>query len=433
MTTQPDRDRLIDAWLDEGPRRFPAARLEGALRELHAAPRPRRPWLTHHRPELRLAARVALTAALVGGLVLGVSAVLPNGNSVTTLEAPAGWISTRPSGAPVFLEGDVPFAGTDWLLVGRADPDAPPDGPALVGVPATFQAWLQIADGGFRGSTGCTGTYGPWDEVPDGDRVTELRPFPIPLGIVACTEEQQAIDTQIQAQLENARSMQLARGGIEQLRPTIAAADLDPALAAHYADHPSLDRLVLFDADGRPSLIYAPVPAGTIDRQVIVQPDAPTLVGPLWGLAEWRQGVNLVGGPSSARAAAIRFHADGTFAGGSGCGPVSGTWGTPDASGAVVPGPITLVAEPITGCPETIDQAQSVLDQLPRVDMVAGVHITTTPLDFILPEERTTASTFALRHDTWYLALTGSGGQLLLAYVLMDELDDPSPAPSTGG
>jgi heat shock protein HslJ len=335
--------------------------------------------------------------------------------------------SPAPGSSPTFLAGEVPFEGTDWLLVGHAGGGADTEGPALVS--PGVQAWLRFEGERFSGSSGCYGIYGPVWERPDGDAVTPVDLLPIPLNDYGCRSAA-AIDEDavITGLLEQVETFQLTRGGPENLGSGLSEADLDPTFAAHLREHPDVPRLVLGDESGAVTLVYAPVAAGYVVEPPPVRGSSVDLVGPRWGLAGWWTGTE-VGYAESTRGQSLRFAPDGTFAGSTGCGTVTGRWGTV-VGDTVEPGPWVVDQERLAGACDT-GQPAAILALLRTVD--PETISVTADLAAELPASWQGDSANHLVRDVTYLLLRDGSGEPVLAYWVLSE-DDPTatvaPSPS---
>lgn len=293
----------------------------------------------------------------------------PTPSPAPTVVAPSPDASAAPSASPVaptLLAGDVPFEGTDWLLVGRSDSmwGGQTGGPAFIG--ASGNAWLRIADGAFTGSSGCYAISGAWPAQPDGDRTT-------PLSLVArsedhgqsvgfsCSSAQDMDDSKLSTLLQRVGAFQVTRGGYDLLASGLGDGDLDPDLLAHYQANPDLERLILRDQSGEGILIYAPVTPESVSPPAQVG-----LVGPLWTLAGWQDGTD---GPVAAdrtTATTIQFGFDGTFDGSTACGPIGGRWAHEDSG--LVHGPWVVEEAPLLdACSDPA--GLGVLANLPGVDV----------------------------------------------------------------
>ena len=78
--------------------------------------------------------------------------------------------------APTFLTGDVPFEGTDWLLVGRIDGARGDGDPVFVSPVRGAAAGLRFEAGAVDGTDGCHGLVGTYDADPRGGRLRHPTP-----------------------------------------------------------------------------------------------------------------------------------------------------------------------------------------------------------------------------------------------------------------
>jgi hypothetical protein len=383
-----DPDRLVEAWLDEGPRTFSPRLLDRTLGEIHGTRQQRQRPLPWSPSRMNLTFLSGLAGAAVLAVLFAASAFLPwlpstffgPAGSPTPSPAPSPVptlaptptfaptptpdASTSPQASPVaptFLAGDVPFEGTTWQLVGRID-DARGEGdPSYISPVGDRPAFIRFdADGTLRGDTGCRAIAGSWDATP---RIRRTFPADIRLGNVsrafACVDPLGAQDVGVQADLDGAGALQLTTEGYQTLASGLTDADLDPRLLAHFNEHPALVRLIVRDQSGEGSLIYAPV-----------APDVSALLGRTWGIAGDRTDAGLIG-TGDVDAVTVRFDDDGTFTAADPCGTLGGAWG----KAGVTDGP------PIAG--ETAvdlergwcrdDRSQGVLRVLPDLQLGDGV------------------------------------------------------------
>lgn len=424
-----DPDRLVGAWLDEGPRTFSPRLLDRTLAEIHETPQRRQRPLPWSPPRMNLTFFTGLAGAAVVAVLFAAGAFLPwlpstffgPGGSPTPSPAltPGPRPTLEPSAAPVaptFLAGDVPFVGTTWQLVGWLDPARGPGDPSFISPSGDRPATIRFERGHqFGAHTGCHAVGGSWDAQPRTGRT-----FPADLQLEgairanACPESLGSQDRAIRDDLDRAGALQLTREGYQTLASGLTDADLDPTLLAHYQINPDLVRLVVRDQSGEGTLVYAPV-----------VPDVSTLTGRTWGIAGYRTDAGLVDA-GDADAITVRFDDDGTFTAADGCGTLAGVWGAP----VVVDGP------PIAGETDVdvVNQwcldgrSQDVLRVLQDLELRNGV-VQTSDLRSVLDGEAAPdalVSRVAERGD----ALVLRDPDDLVALVLVPSERLPSPPPS---
>jgi hypothetical protein len=276
MTLDRDPDRLVETWLDEGPRSFSPRLLDRTLADIHSTPQRRHRWMPWRPPTMNLTLKTGLAGALVLALVLGTGSLLPwlprlavgpvasPSPSPVTSPAPSGSPSPSPSPAPVpapsFVSGPVPLVGPTWLLVGILDDGRAEGDPdyisAVPGAPATLRF---TTEGTLSGTTGCNPLTGTYDAQPKGEKTVPADLVLDPIDAVGCVEPLGTQDQALVDDLDGAGAIQLTNGGYDELASSMTDADLDPTLLDHYRQHPNLTRLIIRDQSGEGSAIYAPI------------------------------------------------------------------------------------------------------------------------------------------------------------------------------
>lgn len=395
-----DPDRLVGAWLDEGPRTFSPRRLDRMLTEIHGTPRQRQRPLPWSPPRMNLTFLTGLAGAAALAVLFAASAFLPwlpatifgpAGSPTPSLVAtpvptpsPGGSESATasPVASPVgttFLAGDVPFEGTTWRLVGRIDGARREGEPTFISAVPDAAATVRFEAGVMDGSDGCHGLIGAYVADPRGSRTAPADITLEPLGdIPACPDALRAQHLAVREGLAGAGGVQLTTAGVDILASGISDADLDGRLRAHYEGNPDLLRLIVRDQSGEGTLVFAPV------GRFVAPPDIAVLSAPQPFLdTDWRfeavtDGSGGLAGVSLGSGAGIRFWSeDGSdrFEMETGCADIDGDWALGPRKGGGEARTLDLVlgAAVLRGCTTTPDQAEAIRSAVMAVGSIEAI------------------------------------------------------------
>ena len=307
----------------------------------------------------------------------------PSPSPVPTLTAPATpEPSSTPSASPVaptFLAGDVPFEGTDWLLVGRIDGARGTGDPAYISPAGDRPATLRFVGGVVDGSDGCVALTGTYDADPRGPRTAPADITLEPLGdVAACADPIRAQHLALRDGLDGAGGVQVTTGAYDVLASGLTDADLDAELLDHYKAFPDLVRLVIRDQSGEGTLIYAPVGRRADPATVEVLTSPQPLLETDWRVEAVADGEGGLSNVSLASGAGIRFTREGgsdRFESETGCGALDGDWAIGPRTGIGEARTLNLVlGDPVTGpCTTTAAQADRIAAALAGVGSVEAI------------------------------------------------------------
>lgn len=151
----------------------------------------------------------------------------------------------------------------------------------------------------------------------------------------ACGEPIDTQDRALLALLPGVAAIQLTTEGFDALAPGIVDSDIAGPLHAHYLANPGLTRLVLRDASGEATAIYAPGAGSNAIPTPTPRPSAPVfaegdhdLVGTHWVLVGWSDAGIYRAADLAAGADLVLSNTNGTrrFVLGTGCLELDGEW-----------------------------------------------------------------------------------------------------------
>jgi hypothetical protein len=467
MTFERDPDRLILAWLDEGPRAFSPRLLDRTLADVHGTPQRRRPRAFWRISSMNLTMKAAVAAVLALAVAIGLSGGLPFDHPLFFAPASSPASSVEPSVEPSIEPSDVPastppasptapvlparaeLVGPTWLLVGRIDPerDVESGDPAYVSVPWDPPATLVFdAAGSVAGSTGCHRFDATSDLAPRPDGPTVPGSITLgPIDTFACDEPLGAQDRAVLRSLAGVGGASLTTDGYETLASGLVDSDLDGRLLMHYQIWPRLTRLILRDQSGEAVLIYIPtsgIPAPSAAPRSPKPSRPPRSPQPSflpnehgsidlktthWALLGYRDRAVELAGDGWAWVAAPQTPGSALFLGGddlvignTGCRTVEGTYRAgPGDREETVPVELTLAPSDDNTCEgSSAAQDRIVLDLL---DDVRGLSIRADAIDHLGPgvhvSDLELALREAVRRASWpMLLLRDSAGEAILIY-----------------